>query len=520
MENKTADMLDFNAVKKKLCTYALSEEAKATIWELKPFFQRQDVVQRIQETTEAKSILKKGKVPVHGLSGVANMLDQFNKGMVFKPSQFEVILQFIESGNRLKRFMKDKASFGPVISSHAEAIHELEELQTAIARSIRNGAVADHASNKLAKIRKQLATNEQRIKSMVNKIVRSPATSKYLQEAFVSQRNGRYVIPVKKEYKKQIPGQVLDSSASGSTVYIEPKAIQKEQEKVLELRLEESLEVQRILSMLTGIAEAHEQELRSNAEILAHYDFIFAKAKYSEVLDAHPVEVVDTPILDLKKARHPLLHREGKPLDVRLGETFRTLVITGPNTGGKTVTLKTAGLLTVMALSGLHVPASEDSRIGLFKDVFIDIGDGQDMEKSLSTFSSQITNVIDILSKANRHSLVLLDELGAGTDPAEGMGLATAILDRLNEMEAKTFATTHYNDIKSYADRHPDFENARMEFDLKTLMPLYQLTIGKPGESQAFQIARMLGLHPKVLDHAHEITYGECRPMTERDNEV
>ncbi|QKG85145.1 endonuclease MutS2 [Kroppenstedtia pulmonis] len=508
MEDKTARMLDFDAVKKELCRYALSEEAKAVIRNMKPCFQQQAVKQQMQETTEAKAILKKGNVPVHSMSGVTQMLDQFNRGVIFTPSQFEGILQFIQSGNRLKRFMKEKASFGPAVSNYAEVIHELEELEKAIATSIRNGGVDDHASKELAKIRKQIVVHEQRIKDMVNKIVHSSATRKYLQESFVSQRHGRYVIPVKKEYQKQIDGQVLDSSASGSTVYIEPKGVQKEQEKVLRLKTEEAMEVQRILSVLTGIAEAHEGELRSNAEILVHYDFVFAKAKYSKALDAHPVEIVDSSILDLKNARHPLLHREAKPLDIQLGERFRTLVITGPNTGGKTVALKTAGLLTVMALSGLHVPASEESRVGLFEHVFIDIGDGQDMEQSLSTFSSQMTNVIDMLTKVNRHSLVLLDELGAGTDPAEGMGLATAILERFNEKEAKTIATTHYNDIKSYANRHPDFENARMEFDLKTLMPLYRLTIGKPGESQAFQIARLLGLPPEVLEKAFEITYG------------
>ncbi|RAL24541.1 endonuclease MutS2 [Thermoflavimicrobium daqui] len=513
MEEKTERKLEFDIVKLELSKYTLSDEAKVYIRDLKPQYHRETIEQQIQETTEAKIILKKGQVPIHSLSGVAQMLDQFNKGMVFKPSQFEVILRFIESGNRLKEFMKDKALLPPIISSYAENISELKELREAIINSIRHGVIDNYASKELAKIRKQITTHEQRIKDTVQKIVHSPAKRKYLQEYFVSQRNGRYVIPVKKEYRNKIAGQVLDSSASGSTVYIEPKGIQKDQQKILELQGHEFIEEQRILSMLTGMAEVYEQEIRSNAEILAHYDFVFAKAKYSEFLNAQPVEIVDTPILDLKKARHPLLHQEAKPLDIGLGETFRTLVITGPNTGGKTVTLKTAGLLTVMALSGLHIPASKDSRVGLFEHVFIDIGDDQDIKQSLSTFSSQMKNVIDILNKVNQYSLVLLDELGAGTDPAEGMGLAIAILDQLNERGALTIATTHYNDIKSYAYRHPDFENARMEFDLETLMPLYQLTIGKPGESQAFQVARMLGLDPKIIKKAHETTYGKNQQM-------
>ncbi len=502
-------MLEFNMIKEQLSHYALSNLAKSLIEQLYPYSQKRAVEQRIQETSEAKSIIKRTSVPIHGLSGTESLLEQFNKGIVLTPNQLEAVLDLIEGGGRIKRFMKKNASLGPTVSSYADSIFDLEELGTTLRESIRNGQIQDHASKTLSKIRKQVSTIESRIKESVYQIVRSSSKSKYLQEPIVSQRDGRYVIPVKKEYRKQIGGQVIDTSASGSTIYMEPKVVQKDQQKLAELRSDEYLEEQHILSILTGHVEACEQELRINIETMAHYDFVFAKAKYSESISGNPVNIVDSPLLKLNDARHPLLKSEAKPLNIELGTAFRTLVITGPNTGGKTVTLKTAGLLTVMALSGLHVPASTTSEIGVFTKILTDIGDGQSIQQSLSTFSSRMKNVIEILKQSNQQTLVLLDELGAGTDPAEGMGLATAILEQLNEMGARTIATTHYNDIKTFATEHPDFENAHMEFDLETLMPVYELTIGKPGHSQAFHIARKLGLHPRILEKAHMRTYGE-----------
>ncbi len=509
MNHTTEMMLEFHTIKQQMKEYALSMQGKDLIEKIEPFKQKRAVELRLQETAEAQAIIRKGSVPIHGLSGTETLLNQFNKGIVLTQQQLEAVLDLIEGCGRIKRFMKKQATLGPTVSSYADSIYDLKELAEKLRESVRSGQIQDHASKELAKVRKQIAILESRIKESVYQIVRSPSKSKYLQEPIVSQRDGRYVIPVKKEYRKQFGGQVVDASASGSTVYMEPKVVQKDQVKIAELRSDEYLEEQRILSMLTGHVEGCEHELRINIETMAHYDFVFAKAKYSEEISGNQVKIIAEPALKLVEARHPLLGSEAKPLTLDLGHRYQTLVITGPNTGGKTVSLKTAGLLTVMTLSGMLVPASPESEVGIFDTVLTDIGDGQSIQQSLSTFSSRLTNVIEILKQSNNRSLVLLDELGAGTDPAEGMGLAIAILEQLNDMGAKTIATTHYNDIKTFAAEHPDFENARMEFDLETLRPLYQLTIGKPGQSQAFHIARKLGLHPKILGNAHVRTYGE-----------
>ncbi|MCF6136307.1 endonuclease MutS2 [Pseudalkalibacillus berkeleyi] len=509
MNHTTEMMLEFNKIKEQLSQYTLSAQGKALIDKMHPYSNKRAIEQRLMEVSEAKAILQKNSVPIHGLSGTDQLLGQFNKGIALTPNQLEAVLDLIDGGLRIKQFMKRNGSLGPTVSSYADSIYDLKELGETLRLSIRNGQIQDHASKELAKLRKQISTLESRIKETVYQVVRSSTKSKFLQEPIVSQRDGRYVVPVKKEYRKQFGGQVIDASASGSTIYMEPKGVQKDQTKLAEVRSDEYLEEQRILSILTGHVEGCEQELRINIETMAHYDFIFAKAKFSDEISGNPVHIIDDPILRLKAARHPLLREEAKPLSLELGSSFKTLVITGPNTGGKTVTLKTAGLITMMTLSGLHVPASNSSEVGIFESILTDIGDGQSIQQSLSTFSSRLTNVIEILKSTNRRTLVLLDELGAGTDPAEGMGLAIAILEQLNEMGAKTIATTHYNDIKTFAAEHPDFENARMEFDLETLKPLYQLTIGKPGNSQAFHIARKLGLHPVILAKAHERTYGE-----------
>nr|WP_308302525.1 endonuclease MutS2 [Peribacillus deserti] len=425
------------------------------------------------------------------------------------------LLEFLESCVKLKRFMKDKETFAPRVASYAQAIEEIPDLTAEIYRCIRNNRVDDHASKELTKIRRNITSQVDRLKDKIASIIKSTKYKTYLQDQILSERHGRYVVSVKKEYKGKIKGTVLDTSASGSTIFVEPEEIYYLQEELNFMKVQEESEIEKILSYLTGLVEARETELRLAAETMIVYDVIFAKAKHSRHISANEVLVNEHHIIDLKEARHPLLGENAVPLNLTLGYEHSVLVITGPNTGGKTVTLKTAGLLQLMVQSGFHIPAAPDSSIGIFQKILIDIGDGQSIEHNLSTFSSHIKNVIEILKEANNSSLVLMDELGSGTDPGEGMGLAVMILDQLGQKGCKVIATTHYSEIKEFADQQDGFINGSMDFDLETLKPTYRLIIGKGGESQAFTIALKLGMHPKLIERAHKITYKEEKRYTE-----
>jgi DNA mismatch repair protein MutS2 len=388
---------------------------------------------------------------------------------------------------------------------------DLKDLVQEITRCIRNGHVNYQASKELARARKKVVILEERLKSRLESLVKSPAYREYIQDHVVSIRDGRYVIPVKKEYRKNIEGHVLDQSSSGATVYIEPADVKKIQNELNLVKVEEEIEVQKILSYLTGMVESYQREISINIETIIHYDFVFAKAKYSKSIDGHFVELNVQNYLNIKEAKHPLVGENAVPLNFNLGGEYTALIITGPNTGGKTVAIKTVGLLTLMVQSGLHVPVGEGSEFAVFEDLLVDIGDGQSIEHSLSTFSSHICNIIQILEESKPQTLVILDELGAGTDPGEGMGLAISIIDEIYTKGASILATTHFSEIKDFANSRDGFENGSMEFDLETLKPCYSLLIGKPGESQAFSIALRLGMNPKIIEKAHEITYKETK---------
>lgn len=347
---------------------------------------------------------------------------------------------------------------------------------------------------------------EERIKSKLDNMMKSAAYRDMLQDPIVSMRDGRYVIPVKSKFKRNIDGQILDRSSSGATVYMEPNDVRKLQTEISMLRAEEEIEISMILGVLTGMVAGFERELHITIEAMVHYDFIFAKAKYSRSIDAIGVEINQDNVIKIQNGKHPLLGEKCVPLNFMLGENYQSLVITGPNTGGKTVAIKTVGLLTLMVQSGLHVPVGEGSCFAVFRELFVDIGDGQSIEQSLSTFSSHMTNIISILRNAGPQDLVILDELGAGTDPSEGMGLAVAILEKLYSKGSMILATTHYSEIKEFAAVTPGFENGSMEFNLETLQPMYSLVIGKAGKSQAFAIAIKLGMDEEVIHRAQSIT--------------
>ncbi|MBS4203332.1 endonuclease MutS2 [Lederbergia citrea] len=510
MNQNTYEILEFNRIKEKVSEFALTDLGKEQIKDIIPSTNMKQIRAWLDEVTESVEIIKKSSsIPISGLNGIEQILQQLNKGLTLRPDQFMKLIDFLTCCKKLKKFMKDKEFLAPRVTAYVYNIEELPHLLEEIEKSIRNSQVDDYASKELLKLRKQITILDERLKEKVNQIVRSNKYKTYIQEAIVSERNGRYVIPVKKEHKGKIPGTVLDTSASGATLYIEPTVISSFHDEINSLKAYEEMEVERILTYLTGLVEENQLQIRLAVETMVHYDVLFAKAKYSREINGRSVEMNDSHHIYLKEARHPLLGKQAVPLTVELGRDYQALVITGPNTGGKTVTLKTVGLLTLMIQSGFHIPVAEGSHVSIFQKVLLDIGDGQSIEQNLSTFSSHIKNIIDILKEANDHSLILLDELGSGTDPGEGMGLATALLKQFSQKGTSMLATTHYSEIKDFADQQDGFINGSMEFDIESLKPTYRLIIGKGGDSQAFGIALKLGMHPKIIEDAHRITYKE-----------
>ena len=516
MNSTAMKILEYDKIKDLLKTFTVSAMGKDLIDRLEPSLNINTIMPWMNETTEACAILQRsGSVPIHSLNGVENIIGKLGKSITLLPEELEVVLGLLQEVDKLKRFMKDKAAVAPIVSCYALSAYELEELAEEIERCIQNGMVADKASSELSRARKRITILEDRIKSKLESILRSSAYSKYLQDGIISTRNGRYVIPIKKEYRKNVEGEVLDSSASGSTVFIEPSEVRKLQDELNQSRIEEDKEVYRILSMLTNLVETYKKEITTNIQVMSHYDFLFAKGRFSRSLEANPVDMNTCHRLNIRGAKHPLIGKSAVPLDLSIGEAYRTLVITGPNTGGKTVALKTVGLLTLMAQSGLHVPAEAGSEFAVFTDILADIGDGQSIEQSLSTFSSHIRNIISIIECVDSNTLVIVDELGAGTDPGEGMGLAVSVLEETYRRGAVTIATTHYSEIKDYAYSKEGFKNGCMEFDLNTLRPLYRLKVGEPGESNAFLIALRLGMRRDIIERAHEVTYKEKKTYNE-----
>lgn len=509
MHSRVSEMLEYKKVMAQLSPFASSRLGQEKVEQLQPSYQLSHVRKMINATHEGTTVRRlKEQIPLGGIRDIRPFLKRARIGSVLSPAELLDIVSTIDSGNRLKRFLlsvidEEEVNL-PILHHLAEQIKGLKHLQRAVKRTVNeHGEVVDHASDPLRNIRRGIRGTEREIRKKLEQIVKSNQHQTMLQEAIVTLRQDRYVIPVKQEYRSQFGGIVHDQSASGATVFIEPQAVVSLNHRLREWRLKEEREVERLLRKLTAmVAESHDA-LQTNVHALAEVDFIFAKASYAEHLQASRPILNDRGVLRLKQARHPLIPpEEVVPIDVRLGVEFTSLVITGPNTGGKTVTLKTIGLLTLMALSGLFIPAEEDSEIAVFAHVFADIGDEQSIEQNLSTFSGHMTNIVRILNDLNPNSLILLDELGAGTDPAEGAALAIALLDYIHQRGCRIVATTHYNELKAYAYNRDQVANANVEFDVKTLRPTYRLLIGSPGRSNAFAIAERLGLPEHIIQIA------------------
>ena len=519
--NNSINILEFNKIKDILKTYTVSDRAKDMINKIEPSLDINLIERWLKETSEAKIILNSGSnLPLHSLSGIDNILLKLNKESILNEVELDTLNILFKDGAKLKLFMENKESLAPMVSTYTHSITELAELSIELDRCINNGHVDDRASTLLSKIRKKIVILENKVKDKLNSLMKSSKYTDYLQDNLVTIRGGRFVVPIKREYKNNIEGTILDTSSSGSTCFIEPKEIKEASDELNDIRLLEEKEVYRILSVLTNLILDYTREISVNIETMAYLDFIFAKAKYSRAINGREVSLNTNNHIKIVAGRHPLLGNDAVPIDFEIGVSYRCLVITGPNTGGKTVALKTIGLLTMMAQAGLHVPCKKGSDLAIYRDFLVDIGDGQSIEESLSTFSSHIKNIITITNISDANSLVILDEIGAGTDPSEGMGIATAVLEKLYANGSTILASTHYSEIKEFAENNEGFKNGCMEFDIETLKPLYKLTVGKSGESNALYIALRLGMDINIIERAHFITYKENKSYSDILSEI
>ena len=499
MQAKSLDVLEYNKILEKLSKMARSGLVKKQILELRPSTDVEYLEDELEKTgAMAKVIARNGNIDIFGLYDFRNIVGYIRRNGILDPVDLLKILSLLRVSEYLKEYSRNIDD--PYILDLFDRISTNEFLKEEIDRSILNEEeIADNASRELLSIRRSLRRKEEEIKNKLNSYVTSP---KY---KVVSVRDGRYVVPIKTNKRSVINGIVHDKSASGNTLFIEPSAIVELNNQYKDLELKEEAEIRRILDRLSRFAEKFDVEILENQKLISRIDFLQAKAKFGLENEYSLPKLNKKKIINIKGAVHPLLPGKVVPIDVAIGGDYTTLIITGPNTGGKTVSLKTVGLITLMAQTAMFIPAEEGSTVNVFDDVFLDIGDKQSIEMSLSTFSASLTNIVDILNKVTENSLVLLDEIGSGTDPIEGAALAISILSHLTENDVMTFATTHYSELKYYAMENDKVMNASVEFDVNTLSPTYKLEIGTPGKSNAFEISKRLGLSDDILAKAREL---------------
>ena len=507
MNIKSLKVLEYYKIKEKIKEYTHTTAGKDIIDSLEPYTNVYEVREHLQETNEALILLsKKGSAPFEGIYDVRDAISRASKGASLMPTQLLRIAQMLRCARLFKNYVGNKGDeeTSRVLEDICIGIVPIKKLEDEIFIAIiSDEEISDRASSLLFNLRKSLKEKNASVKDKVNSLVRSNA--KYLQESLYTIRGDRYVIPVKVEHKGSVPGIVHDQSSSGATLFIEPMSLVNLNNEIKEIMLKEKAEVERILSELSYKVYENINIVQNNANIVWELDFIFAKARYALEINAIIPSVNEEGIIDIIEARHPLIDpKVVVSSNIYLGREFTSLIITGPNTGGKTVTLKTVGLIELMAMSGILIPARENSMVSFFHEVFADIGDEQSIEQSLSTFSSHMTNIVNIIEKADKKSLALFDELGAGTDPTEGAALAVSILENLRARGTKIVATTHYSELKGYALKTIGVENASVEFDVDTLSPTYRLLIGVPGKSNAFEISRRLGLPDYIIKNAKE----------------
>lgn len=507
MNSKALKTLEYNKIIDKLVSLAGSALGKELCSKLLPSSDLAEIQKAQTETSDALSrLLQKGSISFSGTKDIRSSLIRLNVGSTLGAGELLSISSLLDVTLRVKAYSRKENEEGKVdsLDERFSLLEPLTPINNEIKRCIiSEEEIADDASPTLKSIRRSMKNTNDKIHDQLNSIVSSSSSRTMLQENIITMRNGRYCIPVKQEYRSQFQGMIHDQSSSGSTLFIEPIAIVKLNNDLKELSIKEQDEIEKILAELSNLVGVEAENLSSNLTILTELDFIFAKAALSKSLKGSEPIFNDKGYINIKKGRHPLIDsKKVVPIDIHLGKEFNLLVVTGPNTGGKTVSLKTVGLFTLMGQAGLHIPAFDESELSVFEEVYADIGDEQSIEQSLSTFSSHMTNTVSIINNATEHSLVLFDELGAGTDPTEGAALAMSILSYLHNNNVRTMATTHYSELKVFALTTEGVENACCEFNVETLRPTYRLLIGIPGKSNAFAISSKLGLPDYIIDDA------------------
>ena len=506
MNEKVLKTLEYDKIISQLASFAGSPLAKQTCTELTPSSDLCEIQARQRETSDALSrLLRRGSISFSGVTDVRGILKRLEIGSILSIGELLRICKLLEVCARVKAYSRgdteedDRDSLDELF----EALQPLTPVSSEIRRCIiSEDELSDDASGTLFKIRRSMRQTNDKVHAQLTSMVNGSART-YLQDAVITMRNGRYCIPVKAEHRGQVPGMIHDQSSTGSTLFVEPMAVVKLNNELRELELKEEQEIEVILSTLSSLVASETATISDDLELLTRLDVIFAKAQLSRSYNGSEPKFNMNGWIRIKKGRHPLLDKKKVvPIDIHLGRDFQLLIITGPNTGGKTVSLKTVGLFTLMGQAGLHIPAFDGSELSVFEEVFADIGDEQSIEQSLSTFSSHMTNIVSILGKATDRSLVLFDELGAGTDPTEGAALAIAILSNLHRRGARIMATTHYSELKVFALSTPGVENGCCEFSVETLRPTYRLLIGVPGKSNAFAISSKLGLSDEIIEEA------------------
>lgn len=509
MNTKYITTLEYDKLLEKVERYCKTYIGKEMLKNMVPQFQKQAVMHLLEETKEAVYlIVKKSGIPIGEIPNISIWNKRLESGSALSTKGLLEVATILKITREVKEYFyenEEESLNVTILLDYFSGLYTNKNVEDKIFKAIIDeNTIADSASTKLQGIRRQIKRLEQDIREKLNGIVHSSSYSKYMMEQIVTIRNDRFVIPVKEEYKGQIKGFIHDISSSGSTVFIEPISVFEMNNNITSLKVEESIEIERILQELSSMLYEYTINLKNNVEIIGTLDVIFAKASYSLDTEGTFPQISDDKYVNLMKARHPLIGKETVvPIDVSIGETYTTLVITGPNTGGKTVTLKTVGLILLMAYSGIFIPCKEQSTIYVFDHIFVDIGDEQSIKESLSTFSSHMSNIVEIVNTATSNSMILLDELGSGTDPLEGANLAISILQYFHELGVITISTTHYPELKNYCLLTDGFENASSEFNIEKLEPTYKLLIGIPGKSNAFAISKKLGLKQEILDQAN-----------------
>jgi DNA mismatch repair protein MutS2 len=507
MDISVLKTLEYHKIRAMLADKSSSIMGRELAEKLVPTSELAEVKMRIAETQEAREILDAmSNVPLGGIRDIRKLLKRAEIGSILAPEELVAVGSTLYASRRMKSFFTDMPVSLTILLGYAENITVLRNVENSIENIVNEqGQIRDDASVELSHIRREIKLSQSRIKDKLDGILRSNEYQKYFQDALVTVRNDRYVMPIKQEYRHNFPGIIHDQSASGATVFIEPMAVVILNNEIKQLMSAEKNEVERILKIATEQVAGVSEAIYLNCTMLSQIDFAFAKAKLSLAMQATVPIINSNGYVNLRQARHPLIEANiVVPIDIHIGKDFSTLLITGPNTGGKTVTLKTLGLFALMTQAGLYIPVNSGSEIAVFNNIFADIGDEQSIEQSLSTFSAHMTNLVRILRNISSQDLVLIDEIGAGTDPDEGAALAMSILEYLLQMGVKTIATTHYSELKTFAYSRQGIENASVEFDIQTLRPTYRLLIGIPGSSNAFAISKRLGLSVSIIDQARQ----------------